>query len=188
MIPREQRPVEEIEQLLTMIRPIAANAFESKSLGDISWSNVYTFDNDFLGEQTAQGIRKLTEPEIAVGLVRWLDQLRLGDMVPPGDVINQFWYALQHPTEQDPLAWVMESLRPREMVDRLLRILPDTLVDLELAIDRVEQRGDLSIHQGSLRTGPGMGAGTDRIEITLRLDSNGWRVASFKHGSDVIEF
>jgi hypothetical protein len=33
-----------------------------------------------------------------------------------------------------------------------------------------------------------MGAGTGRIEITLKLEPIGWRVASVKYGSEVIEF
>jgi hypothetical protein len=188
MIPREQRPVEEIEQLLTMLRPIAARASDSKSLSDIAWASVYTFDNEFLGQYTTQGVRKLTESEVAVGLVRWLDQLRIGDMVAPGEVINQFWYALQHPSEQDPLVWVVESGRDQTKIDRLLKILPVTLVDLELNIDRVNMANDHCVQRGSLVIGPGMGAGTDRIEITLKLEPAGWRVASVKHGSDVIEF
>jgi serine/threonine protein kinase len=187
-MPKEQRPVEAIEQLAMLMRPIAANAIESKTLDDIRWNSVYTFDNEFLGEQTEKGTRKLTEPEIATGLLRWLDQLRLGDMIAPGDVVNQFWYALQHPTERDPLTWGVESGRDQTKIDRLLKMLPDTLVDLELNIDRVDFENDRCVQRGSLVIGPGMGAGTGRIEITLKLEPIGWRVASVKYGSEVIEF
>ncbi len=187
-MPREQRPVAEIEQLEALMRPIAANALESKALGDISWSNVYTFDNEFLGERTSLGLRKLTEPDVAKGLVRWLSQLRLGDMEAPSEVVNNFWYALQRPTERDPLAWVVENERDQTKIDRLLKVLPDSLVGLELAIDNVDQENERSIQRGSLRIGPGMGAGTDRSEVILKLEPVGWRVAAFKHGKEIIEF
>lgn len=188
MMPQEQRPVEEIEQLATLLRPIAANAIESESLGAVRWNRVYTFDSEFLGEQTDKGIRKLTETEIATGLIRWLDQLRLGDMIAPGDVVNQFWYALHRPAERAPLTWVVESGRDQTKIDRLLKMLPDTFVDLELNIDRVDLENDRTVRRGGLVIGPGMGAGTGRIEITLKLESIGWRVASVKYGSEVIEF
>jgi hypothetical protein len=33
-----------------------------------------------------------------------------------------------------------------------------------------------------------MGTDTDRIEITLQLEPEGWRIAAFKIGKDTIEF
>ena len=187
-MPRDQRPIEEIEELVKLIRPIAPSASESKSLGAISWSNVYTYDGAFLGELTSEGMRKLTEPEIAVGLVRWLDQLRLGDMLPPSDVVSQFWSALQRPKHESPLEWVVASGRDQSKIDRMLTFLPDSLVDLELQIDHVDLENDRNVQRGGLRIGPGMGAGYGRIEITLKLEPEGWRVASFKIGTDIIEF
>ena len=187
-MPRDQRPIEEIEELVKLIRPIAPSASESKSLGAISWSNVYTYDGAFLGELTSEGIRKLNEPDIAKGLVRWLDQLRLGDMLAPSDVVSQFWSALQRPKNGSPLEWVVASGRDQSKIDRLLKFLPDSLVDLELQIDHVDLENDRNVQRGGLRIGPGMGAGTGRIEITLKLDPEGWRVASFKIGTDIIEF
>lgn len=41
---------------------------------------------------------------------------------------------------------------------------------------------------GGLGIGPGLGAGTDRIEITLQLEPEGWRIAAFKVGNNSIEF
>ena len=188
-MPREHRPVEAIEQLKRLMLSIAATAGESKSLGDISWGSVYTFDNEFFGERTTLGLRKLTEPEVAKGLVRWLSQLQFGDMESPNHVVKAFWFALQNPTERDPLTWVIEIGRnDREKIDRLLKALPDALVDLELAIDHVEMTNDRNVQRGSLAVGPGMGAGTGRIEITLKLEPTGWRVASFKCGTNLIEF
>ncbi|MFN7840958.1 MAG: serine/threonine protein kinase [Pirellula sp.] len=187
-MPLEQRPIPEIEQLIELIRPVAATASESKSLGSISWSNVYTFDNDFLGELTSQGLRKLSEADIASGLLLWLVQLRSGDMVEPMEVVNQFWRALQLPKNANPMDWIVASGRDQTKIDRLLKMLPDSLVDLELQIDRVDQENDRIIQRGGLRVGPGMGAGTDRIEITLQLEPDGWRIVAFKHGSDIIEF
>ncbi len=32
------------------------------------------------------------------------------------------------------------------------------------------------------------GGGTDRFEITLKLEHAGWRVATFKYGKNIIEF
>lgn len=188
-IPREHRPLEAIEQLKTLMLSIAATAVESKSLGDFSWGSVYTFDNDFLGVRTTLGLRKLTEPDVAKGLGRWLTQLHFGDMEPPNDVAKAFWFALQNPTERDPLTWVIESGRSnRENIDRLLKALPDSLVDLELAIDHADMSNDRNVQRGSLRIGPGAGAGPERVEITLQLEPQGWRVAKFKYGSEVFQF
>ncbi|MFN7731617.1 MAG: serine/threonine protein kinase [Pirellula sp.] len=188
-MPREHRPVEAIEQLKTLMLSIAPSAVESKSLGDITWGRVYTFDNEFLGEQTTRGLRKLSEPDVAKGLVRWLSQLQFGDMQSPNDVANAFWFALQNPTERDPLTWVVDSGRNnRTSIERLLKALPSPLVDLELAIDHVEMTNDRNVQRGGLRIGPGMGAGQERIEITLKLEPQGWRVAAFKYGTHVTEF
>ena len=187
-IPRELRPVEALEQLATSMRPIAANASESKSLGGISWGNVYTFDNEFLGVLTAQGMRKLTEPEVATGLLRWLDQLRLGDMVAHGEVVNQFWNALKSPATANPLDWIVESGRDQSKIDRLLQFLPESFADLELGVSHVVLENDRSVHHGSFVAGPGMGVGQDRFEITLKLEPAGWRVATFKYGKNIIEF
>jgi serine/threonine protein kinase len=185
-MPRDQRPIEEIEELVKLMRPIASRASESKSLGAISWSQVYTYDGAFLGENTLQGIRKLNEPDIAVGLLRWLDQLRFGDMAAPDYVVNQFWSALQQPENGKALEWVVASGRDQTKIDGLLKILPDSLVDLEWQIDRVDQENDRSVQRGSLRIGSVMGP--DRVEITLKLEPAGWRVASFKHGKYTIGF
>jgi hypothetical protein len=187
-IPRELRPVEALEQLATSMRPIAANASESKSLGGISWGNVYTFDNEFLGVLTAPGMRKLTEPEVASGLLRWLDQLRLGDMVAHGEVVNQFWNALKSPATSNPLDWIVESGRDPSKIDRLLKFLPESFADLELGVSHVDLETDRSVHHGSFVVGPGMGVGRDRFEIILKLEPAGWRVATFKVGKNVIEF
>jgi serine/threonine protein kinase len=187
-MPLDQRPIAEIEQLLELVRPVAANASESKSLGSISWSNVYTYDNDFLGELTSQGMRKLFEADIASGLLLWLVQLRSGDMVEPMEVVNQFWFALQFPKNANPTDWIVASGRDQTKMDSLLKILPDSLVDLELQIDRVDQENDRIVQRGGLRTGSGMGTDTDRIEITLQLEPEGWRIAAFKIGKDTIEF
>ena len=187
-IPRELRPVEALEQLATSMRPIAANASESKSLGGISWGNVYTFDNEFMGELTAQGMRKLTEPEVASGLLRWLDQLRLGDMVAHGEVVNQFWNALKSPATANPLDWIVESGRDQSKIDRLLQFLPESFADLELGVSHVVLENDRSVHHGAFVAGPGMGAAQDRFEITLKLEPAGWRVATFKYGKNIIEF
>jgi hypothetical protein len=187
-MPLDQRPIAEIEQLIELIRPVAATAPESKSSGSISWNNVYTFDNDFLGELTSRGLRKLSEADIASGLLLWLVQLRSGDMVEPMEIVNQFWFALQFPKNANPMDWIVASGRDQTKIDRLLKMLPDSLVDLELQIDRVDQENDRIIQRGGLRLGPGMGAGTDRIEITLKLEPAGWRIVAFKHGSDIIEF
>jgi serine/threonine protein kinase len=187
-MPLEQRPIPEIEQLIELIRPVAATASESKSLGSISWSNVYTYDNDFLGELTSEGFRKLSEADIASGLLLWLVQLRSGDMVEPMEVVNQFWRALQLPKNANPMDWIVASGRDQTKIDRLLKMLPDSLVDLELQIDRVDQENDRIIQRGGLSVGPGMGANATRIEITLKLEPAGWRIVAFKHGSDIIEF
>ena len=188
-IPRDLRPVEAIEQLAMSMRPIAANASESKSLGGISWGNVYTFDNEFMGERTAQGMRKLTEPEVASGLLRWLDQLRLGDMVAHGEVVNQFWNALKRPASSNPLDWIVESGRDQSKIDRLLKFLPESFADLELGVSHVVLENDRSVYHGSFVAGPGAGGGgTDRFEITLKLEPAGWRVATFKYGKNNIEF
>jgi serine/threonine protein kinase len=187
-IPRDLRPVEAIEQLAMSMRPIAANASESKSLGGISWGNVYTFDNEFLGELTAQGMRKLTEPEVASGLLRWLDQLRLGDMVAHGEVVNQFWNALKRPATANPLDWIVESGRDQSKIDQLMKFLPESFADLELGVSHVVLETDRSVHHGSFVVGPGMGVGQDRFEITLKLEPAGWRVATFKYGKNIIEF
>ena len=187
-IPRDLRPVEALEQLATSMRPIAANASESKTLGGISWGNVYTFDNEFLGELTAQGMRKLTEPEVASGLLRWLDQLRLGDMVAHGEVVNQFWNALKSPATANPLDWIVESGRDQSKIDRLLQFLPESFADLELGVSHVVLENDRSVHHGVFVPGPGMGAAQDRFEITLKLEPAGWRVATFKYGKNIIEF
>lgn len=187
-IPRELRPVEALEQLATSMRPIAANASESKSLGGIFWGNVYTFDNEFMGELTAQGVRKLTEPEVASGLLRWLDQLRLGDMVAHGEVVYQFWNALKSPATASPLAWIVESGREQSKIDRLLQLLPESFADLELGVSHVVLENDRSVHHGAFVAAPGMGVGQDRFEITLKLEPAGWRVATFKYGKNIIEF
>ena len=192
-IPRNLRPVEALEQLATSMRPIAENASESKSLGGISWGNVYTFDNEFLGELTAQGVRKLTEPEVASGLLRWLDQLRLGDMVAHGEVVNQFWNTLKSPATANPLDWIVESGRDQSKIDRLLKFLPESFADLELGVSQVVLENDRSVHHGSFvaghgARGVGLGVGTDRFEITLKLEPAGWRVATFKYGKNIIEF
>ena len=188
-IPRELRPVEALEQLATSMRPIAANASESKTLGGISWGNVYTFDNEFLGELTAQGVRKLTEPEVASGLLRWLDQLRLGDMVAHGEVVNRFWNALKRPATANPLDWIVESGRDPSKIDQLMKFLPESYADLELGVSQVVLETDRSVHHGSFVVGAsGMGVGRDRFEITLKLEAAGWRVATFKVGKNVIEF
>lgn len=187
-IPRDLRPVEALEQLATSMRPIAENASESKTLGGISWGNVYTFDNEFLGELTAQGMRKLTEPEVASGLLRWLDQLRLGDMVAHGEVVNQFWNALKSPATANPLDWIVESGRDQSKIDRLLQFLPESFADLELGVSHVVLENDRSVHHGAFVAGPGMGAAQDRFEITLKLEPAGWRVATFKYGKNLIEF
>ena len=187
-IPRELRPVEALEQLATSMRPIAANASESKSLGGISWGDVYTFDNEFLGVLTDQGMRKLTEPEVASGLLRWLDQLRLGDMVAHGEVVNQFWNALKRPATANPLDWIVESGRDQSKIDRLLQFLPESFADLELGVSHVVLENDRSVHHGAFVAGPGMGVGQYRFEITLKLEPAGWRVATFKYGKNIIEF
>jgi hypothetical protein len=187
-IPRELRPVEALEQLATSMRPIAANASESKSLGGISWGNVYTFDNEFLGVLTAPGMRKLTEPEVASGLLRWLDQLRLGDMVAHGEVVNRFWNALKRPATANPLDWIVESGRDPSKIDRLLKFLPESYADLELYVSHVVLETDRSVHHGSFVVGPSMGVSRDRFEIILKLETAGWRVATFKVGKNVIEF
>jgi len=62
------------------------------------------------------------------------------------------------------------------------------IVDLTLNIDQVDMENDRCVQRGSFVIDPGKGAGTDRIEITLKLQPAGWRVASFKQGTDVIEF
>lgn len=187
-IPRDLRPVDAIEQLAMSMRPIAENASESKSLGGISWGNVYTFDYEFLGELTAQGMRKLTEPEVASGLLRWLVQLRLGDMVAHGEVVNQFWNALKRPATANPLDWIVESGRDQSKIDRLLQFLPESFADLELGVSHVVLESDRSVHHGSFVAGPGMGAAQDRFEITLKLEPAGWRIATFKYGKNIIEF
>jgi len=187
-IPRELRPVEALEQLATSMRPIAANASESKSLGGISWGNVYTFDNEFLGIWTAQGMRKLTEPEAASGLLRWLDQLRLGDMVAHGEVVNRFWNALKRPATANPLDWIVESGRDQSKIDQLKKFLPESYADLELYVSHVVLETDRSVHHGSFVVGPSMGVSRDRFEIILKLEAAGWRVATFKVGKNVIEF
>ena len=187
-IPRELRPVEALEQLATSMRPIAANASESQSLGGISWGNVYTFDNEFLGVLTDQGMRKLTEPEVASGLLRWLDQLRLGDMVAHGEVVNQFWNALKRPATANPLDWIVESGRDQSKIDRLMKFLPESYADLELRVFQVDLENDRSVHHGYFVPGPGMGAAQDRFEITLKLEPAGWRVATFKFRKNIIDF
>jgi hypothetical protein len=187
-IPRELRPVEALEQLATSMRPIAANASESKSLGGISWGNVYTFDNEFLGVLTAPGIRKLTEPEVASGLLRWLDQLRLGDMVAHGEVVNQFWNALKRPATANPLDWIVESGRDPSKIDQLMKFLPESYADLELGVSHVVLETDRSVHHGSFVVNSYSGVGRDRFEIILKLEAAGWRVATFKVGKNVIEF
>lgn len=187
-ISRDLRPIGEIEQLVTLMRSIAADATESKSLRAISWSSVYTFDDEFLGERTAQGVSRLTEPEIAIGLLRWLEQLQFGDMAKPHDVVILFWSALQRPQKASPLDWVVESGRDQAKIDRLLTILPDSLVDLEVRIDYVDQENEQSLQRGSLIVGPGQIGGEERIEITLKLERNGWRVAKFKYGKYFVEF
>lgn len=186
-MPPDQRPIEEIEQLVTLMRPIAARASESKFLRSIAWSSVYTFDNEFLGERTSKGMRKLSESDIAIGLLRWLEQLRSGDMVAPSDVVHQFWSALQRPANRNPLDWVVASGRDQTKIDRLLEILPDSLVDLELQIDHIDPENDLTVHRGWLRIGSSA-VGPDRVEITLKLEPAGWRIAMLKHGSETIEF
>jgi hypothetical protein len=187
-IPRELRPVEALEQLATSMRPIAANASESKSLGGISWGNVYTFDNEFLGVLTAQGMRKLTEPEVASGLLRWLDQLRLGDMVAHGEVVNQFWNALKRPATANPLDWIVESGRDPSKIDQLMKFLPESYADLELGVSHVVLETDRSVHHGSFVVNSYSGVGRDRFEIILKLEAAGWRVATFKVGKNLIEF
>lgn len=187
-LPRDSRPMDEIEQLAAMMRPIAARATESKSLGAISWNSVYTFDDDFLGERTSQGVRKLNETDIAAGLLRWLDQLRLGDMLAPKAVVDQFWSALQRPATGKPLEWVVESGRDQSNIDRLLTILPDSWMDLEIQIDRVDQENDRSVQRGGFQIGSSMQYGTESIEIALKLEPAGWRVASFRHGKYTVEF
>ncbi len=109
-------------------------------------------------------------------------------MVSPDDVVNQFWTALQWPKTANPTDWIVASGRDQTKIDLLLKMLPDSFVDLELQIDRVDQENDRIIQRGGLRLGPGMAAGTDRIEITLKLEPEGWRIVAFKHGSDIIEF
>lgn len=176
-MPRDKRPIEEIEQLITLMRPFAASASESTSLGSITWSSVYTFDNEFLGERTSRGMRKLSEPDIAIGLLRWLEQLRSGDMFTPNDVMMQFWRALQDPANGKPLEWVIASGRDQTKIDRLLKMFRGEAIDgLELNINRVNQDNDRSVLRG------------DSIEITLKLEPAGWRVATFKYGIDIIEF
>jgi hypothetical protein len=138
--------------------------------------------------RTGTDWRKLTEPEVASGLLRWLEQLQTSDMVSPGDVVNQFWTALQWPKNANPMDWIVATGRDQTKIDRLLKLLPDSLVDIELQIDRVDQENDRIVQRGGSRTGPGMGAGTDRIEITLQLEPEGWRIAAFKIGKDTIEF
>jgi hypothetical protein len=187
-IPRELRPVEALEQLATSMRPIAANASESKSLGGISWGNVYTFDNEFLGVLTAPGMRKLTEPEVASGLLRWLDQLRLGDMVAHGEVVNRFWNALKRPATANPLDWIVESGRDQSKIDQLMKFLPESYADLELGVSHVVLETDRSVHHGSFVVNSYSGVGRDRFEIILKLEAAGWRVATFKVGKNVIEF
>jgi hypothetical protein len=170
------------------MRPIAANASESKSLGGISWGNVYTFDNEFLGVLTAGGMRKLTEPEVASGLLRWLDQLRLGDMVAHGEVVNRFWNALKRPATANPLDWIVESGRDQSKIDQLMKFLPESYADLELGVSHVVLETDRSVHHGSFVVNSYSGVGRDRFEITLKLEAAGWRVATFKVGKNVIEF
>ncbi len=54
-MPRDQRPLEEIELLATLTRTIATRALESNSEEGIDWSNVYTVDNNFLGVYVSFG-------------------------------------------------------------------------------------------------------------------------------------
>lgn len=186
-MPPDQRPIEEIEQLVTLMRPIAASEAKSNSLGRISWSSVYTFDNEFLVERTSNGMRKLSESDIAIGLLRWLEQMRSGDMVAPNDVVREFWSALQRPANRNPLDWVVASGRDQTKIDRLLEILPDALVAIELQIDYIDPENDRRVHRGWLSFGSSA-VGPDRVEITLKLEPAGWRVAMLKHGSKTIEF
>ena len=206
-IPREQRPLEAIDQLATMMRSVAENEMESGSLREISWHQVYTFNSEFLGEAVILGDRKLfdnergvgnrettgyrnlTETEIARGFRRWLSQLRFGDMESPNDVAKAFWFALQNPTERDPLTWVIESGRDqKEKIDRLRQALPDSIVDLKLDVHSTKQSNEVNVLQGGLILGPGMSAGQEFVEITLKLEPDGWRVASFEYGANLIEF
>ena len=138
-------------------------------------------------------MRKLTEPEVASGLLRWLDQLRLGDMVAHGEVVNQFWNTLKSPATANPLDRIVESGRDQSKIDRLLKFLPESFADLELGVSQVVLENDRSVHHGSFvaghgARGVGLGVGTDRFEITLKLEPAGWRVATFKYGKNLIEF
>lgn len=186
-MPQERRPIEAIEQLAVALRPIAANALESQKAGGISWSSVYTFDNEFLGERTPKGVRKLTEPEVAIGLLRWIEQLRLGDMVAPKDVVAQFLEALKHPADAIPLNFVVESGRDQSKTD-LLKTLSERLSGLDTIISDVYLENDRSVHHAVFAVAPGKVASKGRIEIVLSLEPSGWRVAMVLYEGILIEF
>ncbi len=51
--------------------------------------------------------------------------------------------------------WIVASGRDQTKIDLLLKMLPDSFVDLELQIDRVDQENDRIIQRGGLRLGSG---------------------------------
>ncbi len=116
-MPPDQRPFEEIELLVTLMRPIAARASESNSLGSIAWSSVYTFDNEFLGERTTKGCVNFLNPTSRLACFAGSNNY---DQVIgcTSDVVHQFWSALQRPANRT--LWIGSSqageIKPKSIV------------------------------------------------------------------------